>query len=348
MTNLTDSPKIPPITRRSRIASGISWVGKAVDEPEHHVWCTSPIVGSDGKVHLFASRWPKVHGFDPAWSTHSEIAHYIGDRPEGPFRFANVALPANPGAPWNSAMHCPAIARAGGKYVLLYQTFDRRPDSPFREGETIAHGKMYTCMATSDSLDGPWVRQGDDGMIIEPSKDPAHWTHQTWAMDNPTFLEHAGKYYIYFKAGKKQFLSRYGYAVSDRLEGPYRVSDGPCTDNISYIEDATAFKWDGKFCLLTTDNFGDNTGIRGGGILWLSDRPTNFRIADAQIGYMEPTTHCPQVDTSRARAVYGSNFRFERPGILMLNDRPAYFYAPCGINLDGADHTCSYVMRIDL
>jgi hypothetical protein len=42
------------------------------------------------------------------WTSHSEIAHYTGDHPEGPFRFADVAIGANPGAPWNNSIHNPA------------------------------------------------------------------------------------------------------------------------------------------------------------------------------------------------------------------------------------------------
>ena len=337
----------PPVTEISSIAAGMKWIGKAVDDPEYYVWCTSPIEGTDKKIHLFCSRWPKKHGMN-GWTTHSEIVHYIGDTPEGPFTFADLAIPANPGAPWNNSIHNPAIFKFGSKYALLYITFDHRKDSPFLQGETPGCGKMYTCMATADSLSGPWTKQGKDGMIVEPSMDPGHWSYQSWSLDNPTMLKANGKYFIYFKCAKQQMKSRYGYAVADKLEGPYHLSNAPCTDNINYIEDATAFLWNNKYCLLTNDNMGSHTGIAGGGILWQADTPVDFKLANAQIGFLKTSDYAKNVDKSKARALYGNVFKFERPGILMLGGKPAYFYGPSGVNLDGDDHTCSYVMKIDV
>lgn len=337
----------PMVTELSSIASGMKFIGKAVDDPDFFVWCTSPIAGDDGKIHLFCSRWPKQFGMN-GWTTHSEIAHYVGDHPEGPFRFSDRSIAGHPGADWNNSIHNPAIFKFGKKFALLYITFDRRHDSPFRMGESPGCGKMFTCLATADSLSGPWTKQGHDGMIVEPSMDPNHWTYQSWSLDNPTMLATGGKYYIYFKGAPSQLKSRYGYAVSNQLEGPYQLSPKPCTDNIDYIEDATAFIWNKKFCLLTNDNMGTHTGINGGGILWTSDTPTDFKLANAMIGFMKTSDYAKHIDQSKVRALYGNVFKFERPGILMLGGKPAYFYGPSGVNLDGDDHTCSYVMKIDL
>lgn len=335
-----------PVTTLSSIATNMQWVGKAVDDPENYVWCTSPIMGDDGKVHLFCSRWPKKYGMD-GWTSHSEIAHYVGDRPEGPFKFVNMAIEANPGAPWHNSIHNPAITKVGDTYVLLYITFDRRKDSPYLAGDAPSCGKMYTCMATSKSINGPWVKQGKDGMIVFPSIDPNHYSYESWSLDNPTFLAYKGKYYIYFKSGKHQRQTRYCCAVSDKIEGPYKLADAPCTDNRDYIEDATVFTWNGKIYLLTNDNFGTHTGVAGRGILWQSNDPTRFKLSDASIGFLKTSDYCRNVDLSKARMLYGSEFKFERPGILIMNGRPAYFYGPSGVNLDGDDHTCSYVMRIN-
>jgi len=327
----------------SGIAANMSWIGAAVDDPDYYIWCTSPILGPDGKVSLFCSRWPKKYKFD-GWSTHCEIARYVGDRPEGPFKFAEVAIPANPEASFGNAVHNPAIARAGDKYVLLYISFDR-----------TRNNKMLTCMAVADSLSGPWKKVNDGKPLLEPSTDPKHWTYDPWAMDNPTFLTYEGKFYVFFKAARTghQFDSRYGYAVSDKLEGPYVVSDQPCTDNISYIEDANAFLWNGQICLMTTDNFGTHTGIEGAGILWKSTDPAHFRLADAEIGFLRPSEYWglgANIDLSRAAKLYTSNnvIKFERPGVLMIDGKPAYFYGACGTNFAGEDHTCSYVLKINL
>ena len=57
------------------------------------VWCGAPVKGPDGKFHLFYSRWPVSVGFAPGWAIHSEIAHAVADKPEGPYAHVNVALP---------------------------------------------------------------------------------------------------------------------------------------------------------------------------------------------------------------------------------------------------------------
>src|SRR3546814_6391446 len=46
------------------------------------VWDSTPILGEDGKIHVFFSRWPDEFG---NWLSHSEIAHAVADKPEGPY-----------------------------------------------------------------------------------------------------------------------------------------------------------------------------------------------------------------------------------------------------------------------
>lgn len=330
----------PTVTTPSAIASGMQWIGKAVDDPNYYVWCTSPIADG-GKIHLFCSRWPKNKDMG-GWMSDSEIVHYVGDKPEGPFRLAPGGIKADPKASFNNTIHNPAIFKFGNQYALLYITFDRRKDT------VSGGGRMCTCLATSDSINGPWKKEGENGLIIKQSTDPKHWTYKSWAMDNPTMLYANGKYYLYFKGAPQQRKSRYGYAVADKLEGPYALSDKPCTDNVDYIEDATAFVWNNKYYLLTNDNMGTHTGKGGQGILWESDTPIDFKLANAKIGFFHTSAYAKGVDLSKARKLYGGEFKFERPGILMLDGKPAYFYGPSGVNLDGDDHTCSYVMKINL
>ena len=119
-------------------------------------------------------------------------------------------------------------------------------------------------MMIADSIDGPWHFAGENGgiMVEAQDDDPSHWTYQAAiGADNPAFLKIGDKYYIYYKCGTPSHMdAKYGYAVSDQLEGTYRMCDAPITDNISYLEDAQAFEADGKYYLLTTDNLGGNSG----------------------------------------------------------------------------------------
>jgi hypothetical protein len=73
VTDSTAMAKNAPIARLSSMATGMQWIGKAVDDPDYYVWCTSPIMGDDKKVHLFCSRWPKKYKMD-GWTTHSFAA----------------------------------------------------------------------------------------------------------------------------------------------------------------------------------------------------------------------------------------------------------------------------------
>lgn len=85
----------------------------------------SPIRGEDDKIHLFAARWKTQYQFDPGWRSHSEIAHYVVDKPEEPFRFQKVVLTGTRKETWDKCgVHNPAIHKIGDKYVLLYISND--------------------------------------------------------------------------------------------------------------------------------------------------------------------------------------------------------------------------------
>ena len=119
------------------------------------------VVGEPGgKVHVFYSRWKNEAGFD-GWLTCCEIAHAVGDSPEGPFETIDVAIAPRGGDWWDGgSCHNPTIHQVGDQYVLFYLgVFD---------------GTVYTKrvgMAVSDSLYGPWKRT--DEPIIQPDPDPA-------------------------------------------------------------------------------------------------------------------------------------------------------------------------------
>lgn len=333
-------------------------IGKAATDPNYYIWCTSPIQDTDGKVHLFCSRWPVTPERMKPWFKQSEVVRYVGDGPEGPFKLAVVVLPANPKAHWNNSIHNPAITKAGDTFVLTYITFDHRPKTGY------SSHRMGICMATAKSLEGPWAivkginPETQPGLVLEPSKDPNHWTFPArLGLDNQNLLVHNGKFFLYFKimGNESKYVAKnsYGVAVADKLEGPYVLSDKPVTDNIAYIEDATSFFWNGKFHLLTTDNFGKNSGIFGAGILWNSETYDDFKLADAQIGFLLPKDLWnPPIDRKKLTRPKGSaktpSLKFERPGILMQNGQPAYFYAPPGDSPDGENRTSSYVFKINL
>ncbi|MCP4645029.1 MAG: hypothetical protein GY851_31595 [bacterium] len=331
-----------PASKRpiSAIAKRLSWVGVAVEEPDYTIWGASPLQAG-GKTHLYVARWPEAN-VDPAWRKSSEIAHYVADTPEGPFRFSDVALAGTGRETWDTfAPHNPEVRKVGDTYVLLYIGNDDFQQPPHPLNQRIG-------MATSASPYGPWQRVGEDGLILESSHDAGHWSFGSHVV-NPAFLEVDGQFYLYFKAkcqGHEGMV--YGLAVADRLEGPYTIADEPLTTKGVVIEDACVFRWGGKVCLLTTDNHGSVTGIRGGGALWVSDDGLHFDPAHTQAAYDRIPAYHPGYDPKNVTKIYGTDPKLERPKILMIDGKPAYLYAPSGWNVTGGSRTVCHVLRIDL
>ena len=76
-----DAPAAEPrCAPRSALAEHLQWIGTAVAEANYSMWDVSPIVGADGKTHLFCARWPEAN-VDPAWRKSSEIVPKI-ERPK--------------------------------------------------------------------------------------------------------------------------------------------------------------------------------------------------------------------------------------------------------------------------
>ena len=331
----------------SDMALSARFIGPAVSDKDWYIWCFSPIWGKDGKVHAFCSRWPAAEGMEGWTGANAEIAHYVADRPEGPFRYVATVMKTSmfPDPATMSAPHNPRLEYVDGKYVLLYIC-----QNPSKEGT-----KQRVGMMVADNLEGPWRFAGDrGGIMVEASDDPGHWTYQAAiGADNPAFLKIEGKYYIYYKCGTPEHMkAKYGYAVSDKLEGPYEMCDAPITDNVSYLEDAQAFSVDGKYYLLTTDNLGGNSGGWGYLILWESENGKSFRRADAQIAmgtvfdYWKTPADREELMKTPGLFVRCASGKLERPAVLMKKGKPAYLYGVADVNVNGGKVSEPYVFSV--
>jgi hypothetical protein len=136
---------------RSSFARGLELLGAAVADTNYTCWGASPLVGEDGWVHLFVERWLEPH-VDPAWRKSSEIAHYISETPEGPFRFHATANP-------RISMWAPAATSMA----------DRAPLS-MRSAST-SNLEMVLCLA----------RWSQRELIHDPCR-PAHATLHPWTI----------------------------------------------------------------------------------------------------------------------------------------------------------------------
>ena len=132
------------------------------------------------------------------------------------------------------------------------------------------------------------------------------------------------------------------------LEGPYVITDKPVTSNKGSLEDGTVFFYQDHIYLLTTDNHGHNTGVRGGGTLWKSKDGITFNLEDATIGYNKLYTYYKDYDPVKVVKIYGGDPKLERPKILMIDGKPSYLYGPGGWNFFGGDRTVGHVLKINL
>ncbi|MFC2125160.1 glycoside hydrolase family protein [Bacteroidota bacterium] len=310
------------------------YIGIAAEEPGYHIWGSSPIVGPEGKTHLFVARWPSKYKVDPGWRSHSEIAHYISENPESPFEFSDVALTGTGGDTWDRyAAHNPAIHKMGDKYFLLYIANDNPEQPPHPSNQAIG-------IAISDNLNGPWHRVGKDGNILRPPEDPEYWNfNPSNGVNNPALLQTPeGTYFLYFKSqGGKM-----GLAIANKIDGPYIQLPLPVTQNDQAIEDGYAFMNNGEYCLLTTDNHG--LIEKGGGILWKSEDGIHYN--EYEQGFYPVEHYLGKRKLRNAEHHYGGKIiKFERPQVLMIDNKPAYMYTTSGYHFRGRSSTVSYVLK---
>ena len=85
------------------------------------------------------------------------LPHYVADKPEGPFRFRDVALAGTGEETWDwCSAHNPEVRYYEGKFVLLYVSNSDYHQPPHPLNQRIG-------MATAPSPDGPWTRGGGGG-----------------------------------------------------------------------------------------------------------------------------------------------------------------------------------------
>jgi hypothetical protein len=309
----------------------LEYAGVAASDPENHVWGCSPVRCDKGKYHLFGARFSAP--FEPGWRKDSHIVRFVSDTPQGPFTFAEVIYRGEADTPnaWNHfGIHNPCIKKVDGKYVLF---FIGRPKA--MSPQTIG-------MMTADNVEGPWSEPVN---ILRPSEDPDNWTYGSDSVCNPAFVKFKDKYYLYYKSKGAKF----GVAVADALEGPYRHHPKPITKTDRTIEDASAFVWNGKVCLVTTDNHG--TVKRGGGLLWQSEDGVAF--GEPVLAYDHFSEYVTQQQFPRTHSVRRGKpmpikgyIKIVRPQVLVEDGRPAWLYGPCGVARKGRDYTDFHVFRL--
>jgi alpha-L-fucosidase 2 len=276
--NLDLGRRVKPIPMEARFS-----------EPGYFVWCGAPVKGGDGKYHLFYSRWPVSKGFAPGWALHSEIAYAVADKPLGPYKHVNVALPARGKEYWDgTTTHNPNILHYHGKFYLIYMgnTGDGQSYPMHRNNQRIG-------VAIADKPEGPWKRF--DKPIVTVSDDKKAF--DSLCVTNPSAAERPeGGILLIYKAveyveGKPMGGKvRYGAALADKPEGPYtkmpgRIFEAEAADaGKHWMLAEDPFIWFSKtygnrYYAVARDVVGLFTGSKGGIALFESEDGLHWKAA---------------------------------------------------------------------
>jgi hypothetical protein len=294
--------------------------GRILELEGYYVWGCSPIVAPDGTFHVFFSRWNSDKGMG-GWISQSEIAHAVADQADGSYQEIETILAPRGEGYWDgTTCHNPHIQFVDGKYCLFYMGNSNRRTNTKRIG-----------LATSDSLSGPWKRP--DQPLLEAGPEGAWDDHCT---SNPSFIKHPnGQYWLYYKSWntdeyehpvnpKIRGNRKYGLAIADRLEGPYkRYSDKPIIDYSSFgnnrqLEDGNVFMENDRFYMLARDmgRFDHEVGI-------ILESDDGIHWSEPKISYWGVSHYIDQAPKPKHLSKYG---RFERPQVLMQNGSPTHLF----------------------
>ncbi|WP_400191765.1 glycoside hydrolase family protein [Hymenobacter sp. B81] len=322
----------------ARFSKHLKPVGRALEMEGYYVWCTSPIYGHDGRVHVFFSRWPQQKGMG-GWLNSCEIARAVADSPAGPFVYQETVLaPRGPGFWDATTCHNPHVQLVDGKYCLFYMGTSNGKTNTKRIG-----------LATAERLEGPWTRP--DAPLLEPGAEGAWDDHCT---TNPAFVKHEGRYWLYYKSwNTRDYVTsthptirgnrKYGLAVAERLEGPYvkhpanPVIDFSRLGHNKQFEDAFVWHENGKFQLLARD-----MGVYDHEVGLLLESRDGIAWTYPKIAYRALREYVQEPPAPANLKRYG---RLERPQLLMRNGKPAYLF---GASQGGRYLTASaFVFKID-
>lgn len=293
-------------------------VGRALETEGYYVWCSCPVAGPDGKMHLFYSRW-KAEKKMGGWIRGSEIAHAVADRPEGPYEHLRVVLAPRGEGHWDATTcHNPLVKLVDGTWCLFFMGN--------RNGRTDT---KRIGLATAPSIYGPWTRP--DAPLLEAGA-PGSWDDH--CTTNPAFVKRDGRFWLYYKSwntaayesagGPIRGNRKYGLAIADKLEGPYlRHAANPVIDFSNeggnrQFEDAFIWQQGGRLRIICRDMGFYN---HEDGLLMHSKNGLDW--SSPAIAYEALTKYVDMPPAPGHLRKYG---RLERPMLLLNGERPEYLF----------------------
>ncbi|WJH32386.1 glycoside hydrolase family protein [Paenibacillus sp. CC-CFT747] len=285
--------------------------------------------GEDGRFHLFASRWPKHLPMHPGWLVGSEVVRASADRPEGPYTFEEVVLPARGAEYWDGrATHNPHIVKHGDEYLLYYMGTTHPLPEPVPGEELalddprvlVARAGKRVGLAVSRSVFGPWER------LDAPILDTRPGRFDSFLTSNPApCVQEDGSVLLIYKArryeGNVHGRMTIGAAHADHYRGLYRVlSDNPVfPPDRFHIEDPFVWKTDAGYELIAKDMEGTLCGEKHGGIHAFSPDGRDWRLADPPKSYSRRIRWDDGTEQTLGN--------LERPFLLFQDGRPTHLFA---------------------
>ncbi|OON97108.1 MAG: hypothetical protein ATN31_08710 [Candidatus Epulonipiscioides saccharophilum] len=337
-------------------------LNRILEAPYYRIWGCSPIWGEDGKVHMYYARWIHKYAKPIGWLISAEIAHAVSDTPEGPFEFVETILEGRGGDHWDSwAVSNPSIYKHGDQYILLYMgtsgsntgiTRDEFLDQPEEVQEEIKQKLLRTKrigMAVSNSVNGPWTRISDEKPLIEAG--PKGSWDEVCNTNPAMIITPQGQYYLYYKGWQEGTVTnrKYGLAIADKLEGPYKKYEGNPVIDFSYLapwiqcEDAYMWYENGTYKSIMR-----GMGVFGSledGVYLTSKDGIHWNDHSPQLAYKRSYEYFPEEAEPLFRPIKG---RFERPQILFNPDtgKPDYLY--CSLRGGLYNSASGVVLKINL
>lgn len=325
MAGLLLTPALPSQAKRKQVprispfCEKLRPIGRALELPGYYVWCNSPMMDTDGKIHVFFSRWKASLGMG-GWIKGSEIAHAIADAPDKPFEVLETVLAPRGVGFWDATTcHNPLIKKIEDKYYLFFMGNSNGKTDTKRIGFAVA-----------DSLYGPWRRS--DAPILLPGPEGAWDDHCT---TNPAWVKGKdGKNWLYYKSwntheyetahGAIRGNRKYGVAFADKPEGPYeKYVDNPIIDFSNrganrQFEDAFVWREEDRFRMIARDMgvFSQEVGL-------IMESNDGLHWSEPEIAF-HPLSH--YVKEAPAPAHLNRYGRLERPMLLLENERPKWLF----------------------
>ena len=306
------------------------------------VWCPSVIKGDDGRYHMFASRWKKSLPMHPGWLVASEIVRAIATRPEGPYEFQEVVLPARGPAYWDGrSTHNPSIMKVDDTYLLYYMgTTHPFSDVNEKDGLTlddprtiVARANKRIGLATAPSLTGPWQRMVTPILTTRPDK------FDNFLVSNPApMMEADGQVLMIYKCRSyKEDLSQrflqsptmaFGVARAKSYDQAYiQQLDSSVFRKGIDVEDPFLWEADKTYHMIAKDMKGSICGEASGGFYATSEDGTTWDLKQGVLAYSKKVLW----DDGIVREMGN----MERPFILFEEGQATHMFFATSDSVDG-------------